>query len=67
MKKWLLERFLPMWAKQTVMADYKAVAAENRALTIRNRELQAYIRGLESGLRADRQTQRKREVAHADL
>ena len=51
MKKWLLERFLPMWAKETVLADNRALQRKNRALQQGNRELCAYIRGLERGLR----------------
>lgn len=51
MKKWLLERFLPMWAKETVLADNRALQRKNKALQQENRELSAYIRGLELGLR----------------
>lgn len=67
MKKWLLERFLPMWAKQTLLSDYKAVTAKNRMLIAQNRELLAYIRGLENGLRAQRQRVKKREAVNGDL
>ena len=45
MKKWLLERFLPMWAK------------ENRALQEKIRQLESYIEGLQTGLRAGRKIQ----------
>ena len=51
MKKWFLERFLPMWAKETVFADNRRLWAENRALAQKNRELRAYIKGMEAGLR----------------
>jgi len=54
MKKWLIEHFLPMWAKQTVLADNRALLRKNRALRRQNRELLAYIRGLETGLQAAR-------------
>ena len=53
-KRWIQERFLPMWAKESVLAD-------NRQLQRRVRELEqelqikdAYIAGLESGMRAQR-------------
>ena len=51
MKKWLLDRFLPMWAKETVLADNRALVRKNRALQQEIRELSAYVRGLELGLR----------------
>ena len=52
MKKWLVDGFLPMWAKETVLADNRRLVARNRSLQQENRELQAYIRGLEAGIRA---------------
>ena len=51
MKTWLLERVLPMWAKQTVLAQLKDTQRENRKLTRRLRELEAYVKGLHRGLR----------------
>jgi len=51
MKNWFLGRFLPMWAKQTVLADNKQLALENRRLNQRLRELQAYVDGLHKGLK----------------
>lgn len=52
MKKWLTEHFLPMWAKETVLADNKRLQAENEGLIKQNRELKAYIQGLQAGIRA---------------
>ena len=52
MKKWLLERFLPMWAKETVLSDNRQLKRQNRALKKENEQLLAYIRGLETGIRA---------------
>lgn len=52
MKKWLMEHFLPMWAKRTVFADCRRLVRENRQLDDRIRELEAYIRGLERGMRS---------------
>ena len=57
MKKWLLERFLPMWAKETVFRDNRALAKENRALQEKVRQLESYIEGLQTGLRAGRKIQ----------
>lgn len=55
MRKWFLEQFLPMWAKETVLKDNRALKRELRLLQQRLQEREAYIRGLEMGLRAVRQ------------
>ena len=52
MKKWLLNNFLPMWAKETVLWENRQLRKENRALQIKNDQLQAYIDGVQLGLRA---------------
>ncbi len=52
MKRWLVERFLPMWAKQTVLRDNRTLRRENRRLRRELDSLRAYARGLEKGLRA---------------
>jgi len=54
MKQWLLERYLPMWAKETVMKDNARLHRENRALSEENTRLRCYIRGLHVGLRSRR-------------
>ncbi len=54
MKKWLLQRFLPMWAKETVLQDNRRLIRENRDQAAEILRLQAYIRGLEKGLRHQR-------------
>ena len=52
MKKWLLERFLPMWAKETVLKDNRRLAGELRRAAEENERLRAYIRGMHAGMRA---------------
>ncbi len=47
MKKWFLERFLPMWAKQTVYRDNQRLAGQLKACCQENERLRAYIKGLE--------------------
>ena len=56
MKKWLIDTFLPMWAKQTVLADNRSMARKIKTLEQENKILSSYIRGLENGLRAVRKT-----------
>ena len=55
MKKWLIDHFLPMWAKETVLAENRRLLTENQKLKGRIEELEAYILGLEIGLRTVKQ------------
>lgn len=50
MKKWFLERFLPMWAKQTVLKDNRRLYKQLRQLEQENKLLQSYIDGIHRGL-----------------
>ena len=52
MKKWLIDTFLPMWARQTVLMDNRELARQVKNLKQENQVLSAYVRGLEMGLRA---------------
>ena len=54
MKHWFLERFLPMWAKETVLRDNRLLKRENRSLQERIRLLESYIDGLQLGIRSAR-------------
>lgn len=51
MKKWLLEGFLPMWAKQTVLQENRRLTRQLRQLQQENEKLTSYIKGLHMGLR----------------
>ena len=51
MKKWFLERFLPMWAKETVFADNRALLRQNKKLQQKVALLESYIEGMQAGLR----------------
>ena len=57
MKKWLTERFLPMWAKQTVLAENRRLRLENEALRQKLRIKDAYIGGMQEGLRSTKRIQ----------
>lgn len=54
LKTWLLERFLPAWAKDTVYFENRMLQAKLELKEQEVRELNAYIDGLETGLRAVR-------------
>ena len=57
MKKWLTERFLPMWAKETVLADNQRLRKENAALRQKLQNRDAYIQGMQEGLRSGKRIQ----------
>ena len=52
MKKWLIERFLPLWAKETVLRENRQLKQENERLTQKVKQQEAYIQGMQTGLRA---------------
>ncbi len=54
MKKWLTDRFLPMWAKETVLAENRQLKRTIRHLEQENEKLNAYIQGMQTGIRAGR-------------
>lgn len=54
LRKWLLERFLPAWAKDSVYRENKELLARLERQEQEIRELNAYIDGLEAGLRSMR-------------
>ena len=63
MKKWFLEHFLPMWAKETVLRDNRRLTRENRRLDRENESLRGYIRGVHVGLRSSRRIGGKYEAS----
>lgn len=58
MKKWLIDRFLPMWAKETVLADCRHLRGKLRNAQREIERLHAYIRGMEHMTRIGRQAGR---------
>lgn len=54
MRKWLTEKYLPLWAKETVLRDNKILKAENEVLRQKINELESYIQGIHMGLRGRR-------------
>lgn len=53
-RKWLIEVFLPTWAKESVVKENEALRERNRELNNEINRLNAYIDGLEAGIRAQR-------------
>ena len=53
-KEWFLGRFLPAWAKETVLADNRKLQEENERLLVQLSEKDAYIEGLHIGLKNQR-------------
>lgn len=53
-KNWFYNRFLPMWAKESVFREYKNTQLENEELRKKVDELEAYINGLHAGMRNQR-------------
>jgi cell division protein FtsB len=53
-KRWLIERILPVWAREELMAEIERLKESNRQLTAERDRLNAYIEGLETGIRAQR-------------
>ena len=53
MKRWLQNNFLPMWAKETLLRDKRQLERENDQLQQKVRELEAYIQGVQAGLRVN--------------
>lgn len=53
-KTWLLERFLPAWAKDSVYRENAALRDKLERQEQEIKRLNAYIEGMEGGLRAIR-------------
>lgn len=53
-RKWLLERFLPAWAKDSVYRENRALRDKLERQERDIRELNAYIDGLETAMRSMR-------------
>ena len=49
MKEWFWQRFLPMWAKQTLLQDNRELRRENEQLQAKICRLESYIQGLHRG------------------
>ena len=53
-KQWLIHRFLPAWAKETLLKENEKLRRENDALKAKLREQDIYIDGLVTGIKYQR-------------
>lgn len=53
-KNWFWNRFLPMWAKQSLLADYRRLERAFDEQTVELERNASYIAGLEAALRHQR-------------
>ena len=53
-KKWLISEFLPAWAKDSVLEENRRLQSEITRLRAIIAERDAYIDGLERGIRSQR-------------
>lgn len=61
-KRWLFERFLPAWAKDSVYKENAALRKQIARLEQEIAQLNAYIDGLEAGMRTQRRIVINNEV-----
>ena len=53
-KAWMIERFLPQWAKDAMLEENQRLREQVEALKRENNRLTAYIEGYEAGVKAHR-------------
>lgn len=53
-KSWLIERILPVWAREELLSQIEMLEKQNEALRHELALRNEYINGLESGIRSQR-------------
>ena len=53
-KRWLIERVLPVCAREQLLAEIRRLEEKNRQLREENKQLGSYIDGLETGIKSQR-------------
>lgn len=53
-KRWLIERILPVWAKAELLSQIESLEKQNEQLRQLIAQRDEYINGLEAGVRAQR-------------
>ena len=54
LKHWLINKILPIWAKQELLAENQQLRNKITELQMKLREQTGYIEGLEAGIRSQR-------------
>ena len=54
LKRWLIERILPVWAREELMGEIEKLQKQNEALRHELALRNEYISGLECGIRTQR-------------
>ena len=62
LKRWLVEKYLPTWAKQTILEENEKLKEQLRQREAELTDLRGYCAGLETGLRALRRITINNEV-----
>lgn len=53
-RKWLVNQFLPTWARESLYREIQRLEKENRVLQEKNRLLNAYVDGMETAMKAQK-------------
>ena len=53
-RQWLIDRFLPVWAKESVVKENESLRQRLAEKETEIERLKAYIEGLETGIRSQR-------------
>ena len=53
-KRWLIERILPVWAREQLLSEIRRLEEANSALRKQIVALEAYTEGLEAGIKSQR-------------
>lgn len=62
LKKWLFDRFLPAYCRDGLLEDNERLSGRILELESENKELRAYIGGMQTALRAQRRVTFYNEV-----
>ena len=53
-KRWLIERILPVWAREQLLSEIRRLEEANSALRKQIVALESYTEGLEAGIKSQR-------------
>ena len=53
-RHWLIERFMPVYLRESLLEENRRLEEQNKELKVHIEKLNAYIDGLENGIKAQR-------------